>query len=117
MESSLASQYGVQGFPTIKVFGADKSKPTDYQGARDAKAIASEGMKVAKRVVKDRLAGRGGSTGSRSKGSSNDAVVELSDADFDSKVLGSEDMWLVEFYAPCVALPALLLRPAPSPSY
>lgn len=29
---SLGGQYGVRGFPTIKVFGADKNKPTDYQG-------------------------------------------------------------------------------------
>jgi protein disulfide-isomerase A6 len=29
---SLGGQYGIQGFPTIKVFGLDKSKPTDYQG-------------------------------------------------------------------------------------
>ena len=29
---SLGSQYGVQGFPTIKVFGVDKRKPKDYQG-------------------------------------------------------------------------------------
>ena len=29
---SLGGQYSVQGFPTIKVFGADKQKPTDYQG-------------------------------------------------------------------------------------
>ena len=29
---SLGGQYGVRGFPTIKVFGLDKKKPTDYQG-------------------------------------------------------------------------------------
>ena len=29
---SLGGQYQVQGFPTIKVFGLDKQKPTDYQG-------------------------------------------------------------------------------------
>ena len=28
----LGSQYGVKGFPTIKVFGADKFKPSDYNG-------------------------------------------------------------------------------------
>ena len=28
----LGGQYGVKGFPTIKVFGADKFKPTDYNG-------------------------------------------------------------------------------------
>lgn len=29
---SLGSQFGVRGYPTIKVFGADKKKPTDYNG-------------------------------------------------------------------------------------
>jgi protein disulfide-isomerase A6 len=29
---SLASQFGVRGYPTIKVFGLDKKKPTDYNG-------------------------------------------------------------------------------------
>ena len=29
---SLGGQYGVRGFPTIKIFGADKKKPIDYQG-------------------------------------------------------------------------------------
>ena len=27
--------YGVSGYPTIKFFGADKSKPIDYEGGRD----------------------------------------------------------------------------------
>ena len=34
---SLGGQYGVQGFPTIKIFGANKKKPEDYNGGRDAK--------------------------------------------------------------------------------
>lgn len=34
----LVQQYGVQGFPTIKVFGLGKS-PVDYQGGREAKPI------------------------------------------------------------------------------
>lgn len=29
---SLGGQYGVQGFPTIKIFGANKNRPEDYQG-------------------------------------------------------------------------------------
>ena len=32
---SLGAQYGVRGFPTIKIFGADKNKPEDYQGNFD----------------------------------------------------------------------------------
>lgn len=29
---SLGGQYGVQGFPTIKIFGSNKNRPEDYQG-------------------------------------------------------------------------------------
>ena len=29
---SLGGRFGVQGFPTIKIFGANKNKPTDYNG-------------------------------------------------------------------------------------
>ena len=28
----LGNQYGVRGYPSLKVFGADKKKPTDYNG-------------------------------------------------------------------------------------
>jgi len=28
----LAGQYGIKGFPTIKIFGANKNQPEDYQG-------------------------------------------------------------------------------------
>lgn len=31
--NSLGGQYGVRGFPTIKIFGANKHKPEDYQGS------------------------------------------------------------------------------------
>ena len=29
---SVGSPYGIQGFPTIKIFGANKNKPDDYNG-------------------------------------------------------------------------------------
>ncbi len=31
----------MQGYPTIKVFGADKGAPTDYNGARDSSSMAA----------------------------------------------------------------------------
>jgi protein disulfide-isomerase A6 len=37
---SAAQDYGIKGFPTIKVFVPGKA-PIDYQGARDAKSIAN----------------------------------------------------------------------------
>eukprot|EP00899_Mesostigma_viride_P021660 jgi/Mesvir1/29496/Mv19746-RA.1 len=40
----LCGEYGVRGFPTLKIFGVDKRKPQDYQGARDAKAMAEAGL-------------------------------------------------------------------------
>ncbi len=42
---SLGGQYGVQGFPTIKIFGLDKKKPEDYNGQRTAQV--SRGSSVA----------------------------------------------------------------------
>lgn len=38
---SIQIRFNVQGFPTILVFGADKSKPVPYEGARSASAIES----------------------------------------------------------------------------
>ena len=38
---SLGSQYGVRGFPTIKIFGANKNKPDDFQGTDETQPIGS----------------------------------------------------------------------------
>ncbi|DBA00750.1 TPA: hypothetical protein N0F65_001221 [Lagenidium giganteum] len=107
---SIASQFGVQGFPTIKIFGDDKSKPTDYQGERSAKAIVDAGIAEARKVVRARLSGGGSKSSSSakkkpsssskpSKASSSD-VVTLTDDNFEDLVYNSGDVWLVEFYAP-----------------
>lgn len=110
----LAGKYGVQGFPTIKVFGADKKTPTEYQGGRTSDAIVTEAMKLANKLVKDRKAGKakpsssGGSSETKStkskgkKGGGSD-VVTLTDANFNKLVMQSTDHWLVEFYAPWVS--------------
>lgn len=95
---SLASRYGVKGFPTIKVFGADKNAPTDYQGGRTAPAIVQAAMQEVGKLVQSRGGMPGGSGGSGSGGSSN--VVELNDASFDAKVLNSKELWVVKFVAP-----------------
>ena len=29
---SIGGQYGVKGFPTLKVFGSNKNSPSDYKG-------------------------------------------------------------------------------------
>lgn len=103
----LGSQYGVKGFPTIKVFGADKFKPSDYNGPRQASGIVDSALSSLSSMVKSRLSGGGkkksgggGGGGGGSKTGSKDDVVELTDANFEKLVLQSDDMWLVEFFAP-----------------
>ncbi|KAG0631153.1 hypothetical protein M758_1G231400 [Ceratodon purpureus] len=98
----LAQQYGIQGFPTIKVFGLGKS-PVDYQGAREAKPIVEYALQQVKSLALDRLNGKSGSKKSSSKkdkDSGASASVELTSSNFDKLVLKSGDTWLIEFYAP-----------------
>lgn len=46
VEKALCGKYGIQGFPTIKVFGPNKKRPEDYQGGRDAGSIASFALEL-----------------------------------------------------------------------
>lgn len=39
VEKDLCSRFGVQGFPTLKIFRPDQDKPTEYQGGRSTDAI------------------------------------------------------------------------------
>jgi len=103
---SLGGQFGVQGFPTIKVFGANKKKPEDYNGQRTAQGFIDAGLAAAKKLVNAQLGGKssGGGGGSSSNANAGPGegkdVIELTDGNFKKKVLDSEMGWLVEFYAP-----------------
>lgn len=92
---SLGGQFGVRGFPTIKVFGSNKNKPDDFNGQRTAQSIVDAGLKAAKEKVEAQMGGK-----KKSSGSGKDDVIELTDDNFDKLVLKSDDIWLVEFYAP-----------------
>lgn len=95
---SLAGRFNVRGFPTIKIFGANKNKPDDFNGARTAQGIVDAALEAARSKINEQLGGKSGSS-SGSKGDGKD-VIELTDSNFDKLVMGSEDMWLVEFFAP-----------------
>lgn len=97
---SLGSQFGVKGFPTIKLFGANKQKPSDHKGGRTARAFADAALAELKQIVDARLGGKSSSGSSSSGSDSSKDVIELTDDNFSSKVLKSKDIWLVEFYAP-----------------
>ncbi|XP_030459577.2 protein disulfide isomerase-like 2-3 [Syzygium oleosum] len=94
---SLAQEYGIRGFPTIKVF-VPGQPPIDYQGERDVKPIAEFALKQIKALLKERLNGK--STGGSSEKSEPSASVELTSNNFDELVLKSKELWVVEFFAP-----------------
>jgi len=100
---SLGSRFGVRGFPTIKIFGANKGSPIDYNGARNAGGFIDAAFKELRRVVDNRVGGgsgrSSGDSGSGKKADKKD-VIELTDDNFKEKVLESDDLWLVEFFAP-----------------
>ncbi|EOX93360.1 PREDICTED: protein disulfide isomerase-like 2-3 [Theobroma cacao] len=94
---SLAQEYGIRGFPTIKFFAPGKP-PVDYQGARDVKPIAEFALQQVKALLKDRLAGK--ASGGSSEKSEPSSSVELNSRNFDELVLKSKELWIVEFFAP-----------------
>ncbi|KAG5545663.1 hypothetical protein RHGRI_017969 [Rhododendron griersonianum] len=95
--SLMSSEYGIKGFPTIKVFVPGKP-PVDYQGARDVKPIAEFALQQVKTLLKDRLHGK--DTGGSSEKSESTASVELTSHNFDELVVKSKELWVVEFFAP-----------------
>lgn len=101
---SVGAPYSIQGFPTIKIFASNKNSPLDYNGGRTAQSIVDDALSQLRSMVSSRMGGSGGSKSSNSgsSGGSGDSkdVVELTDANFESLVLQSNDIWLVEFFAP-----------------
>lgn len=67
--SSVGGPYNVRGFPTIKIFGANKNSPQDYNGQRSAQSIVETAMSTAKQMVNDRLQGKSSGSKKSSGGS------------------------------------------------
>ncbi len=100
---SLGQQYGVQGFPTIKIFGTNKRSPTNYQGGRTADAIVDQAITQLKTIANERLGKRGGGSsggsGSGSGSGGNDAI-ELTDSNFEVNYLDFFEtfLWCILLY-------------------
>lgn len=92
---SFGKDFGVSGFPTIKIFTGSKHVP--YKSARTAEGLVEAALKVVKGKAYERLGKRPEDSGSDKSDSD---VVTLTDDNFKKLVLDSEDLWLVEFYAP-----------------
>lgn len=112
---SLAGKYGIKGFPTIKLMYVDdgKIKSTDYQGGRTAKDMTQFLFDKAKAYALKRMGEKAGGSGGKPSGGSGGGgggatdsfysgtdVVVLNDGNFADEVTNSNDIALVEFYAP-----------------
>ena len=101
----VGAPYDVQGFPTIKLFGKDKSKPEEYEGARTAKALVEAAIDGVEALVGKRMGVTLGGKKKEEKPKEEEPVDEkdvivLTDTDFDEQVMDSKDLWMIEFYAP-----------------
>ncbi|CAI5736632.1 unnamed protein product [Peronospora destructor] len=103
----FVQKFAVRGFPTIMIFGADKTKPTMLEGKRTAKDIVDAALVASRRLVKARLSDstekkkkKSRPQSNRTSSSEKSSVITLTDENFDGMVLESGDVWLVEFYAP-----------------
>ncbi|KAL3127203.1 Thioredoxin [Cryptosporidium hominis] len=106
-DQSDMAEYGIQGFPTVKVFTEHSVKPKDFTGPRKAESVLNAALSALKDVTNSRLSGKtSGNKGSNktkesSKKSRKSSVVELTDSNFDDLVIkDKENSWFVKFYAP-----------------
>lgn len=106
-DQSVGQPYDVKGFPTLKFFGNDKKSPKDYNGSRDADGIRNWALEQTAKEVNARANSKkkesssgSSSSGEKKQASTDKDVFVLTEANFDSTVLQSKDIWFVEFYAP-----------------
>lgn len=119
VEEKLASKYGVEGFPTIKVFSPAKKAPADFNDERNAKGFAKVAFAAVRELVNARMSGsvkqqfngnqqqqqqqqqgKGKSTNQQQQQQQKEqkeaeAYTQLSQSDFESKVMKSDLVWMV----------------------
>ena len=103
---SLGSKYQIRGYPTFKFFGGNKQAPVDYNGQRTAQDFVQFALTQTKDVITNRANGQKEGGSGRSSGGDKQGkrggVVEITDANFEEKVLKSDEAWFLDFYSPQV---------------
>ncbi|XP_043916149.1 protein disulfide-isomerase A6-like [Protopterus annectens] len=102
----LSERFGVKTIPTIKVFGPNKNEPADFNQALPTEAktahdIIDHAMSIIGSLAKGKLWNpKAPEPTPVDTGKENTDVIELTDATFNQHVLDSDEIWMVEFYAP-----------------
>jgi protein disulfide-isomerase A6 len=102
----LGSKYGVEGFPTLKIFGFDKTKPKEYNAGRQQADIihaakhALLNLEASKKAGKDTEVDPPAKERVASGFYEGSDVIELYDDNFEAELKKSNAPWLIEFYAP-----------------
>ncbi|KAL1431306.1 hypothetical protein MTO96_014328 [Rhipicephalus appendiculatus] len=96
---SFASEYAKAASAlkgVVKVGAVDADKDKSLGGQYGVRGFPNAALQEARKVVDQRL----GKRTSGDSGSGKGDVVELTDSNFEELVLNSDDLWLVEFFAP-----------------
>lgn len=100
-DQSEMAEYGIQGFPTIKIFLESSTKPKDYSGPRTAEGLLNASLSAIKDVSNWRLKGKTTNKKENKKKPTQSSVIDLSDDNFDNLVTkDTEHSWFIKFYAP-----------------
>ncbi|KAH7648420.1 disulfide isomerase-related protein [Cryptosporidium bovis] len=100
-DQSEMAEYGIQGFPTVKIFVESSTKPKDYTGPRTAEGLLNASLSALKDVVNSRLKGKTTQKKENKKKNTKSSVIELTDDNFDTMVTkDTENSWFIKFYAP-----------------
>jgi len=93
---AVGQPYGIKGFPTIKIFGNNKKKPTDYNGQRTADALGDEAFKQLRKMKKDKASGgksdseSGSGSGGKKKSGGNKVRIQSVRFSYLLNVLGGD---------------------------
>ena len=93
----LATKYGIEEFPGVTFFANGETK--NYSGKMNPKPISTFAIEQVEKHIFTRIGGTVKGTRSTEVQYEGDVTV-LTVGNFEREVIMSEDMWLIEFYAP-----------------
>ena len=98
----IANAYGVKEFPSLYIFGNDKTKPKQYNGKRDLQEVITALTEETAILFSSRFrAAAGGAEQQQKKNGSNKShVLQLNNDNFEQQILTNPQVSMVAFVAP-----------------